>query len=556
MQSSSNQKITKSFSPSPALKLELVVVSLVINVLGLALPIALLQVYDRILPNQSLGTVSLLASGVAIAILLEALMRFSRLAILGSVGASFEYGLSSAAYKHLLASDLIEFEKTSAGEHLERMNALTTVRDHYSGQAFMSLLDLPFAFVYLGLMYYLAGFLVVIPLVLFIGAITMAWFVGSRLRLDVANLGHVDDRRSTFLIKALNDLFTVKSVSLETTLKRRFEAVQDERVVLAHDVDMRTNLLRNISISATQVSIVLVAAFGSLMVLGGTLTVGSLAASTLLAGRGLQPLQAMTAFWARSQTIQNALDRIDAIFKLPLERTMDTSSTGRIPASQIQGRLELENVSFRFDPDGTDAVKDISIIIEPGEMVAFVGPNNSGKSVLLQLFAGILKPTQGQALLDDRPMDAFDAVSLQEVMAVLPQHETMFNGTIMDNITLFRPQLEDRAREAANIMDLGGTIEAMPRGFNTRIGDGPQDTLPRGVAQRVAIARALVGVPKIILFDEANSAVDFQGDEAVKKFLSEIHGSSTVLIISHRPSILDIADRIIHIADGQLETED
>lgn len=550
---------SKSIPSTHALSLygnaELIIASLTINILGLALPLALLQVYDRILPNQSTGTVLLLAAGVIGAMALEALMRYWRSVSLSSAGARFEAAVGRSAFEHLTRADLLAVSKSSVGDHLDRLNAVTTIRDHYSGQDKISLLDLPFCFLYIFVIYYVAGALAFIPALIVAVAILLYVMVGSDLKGDVANSRRREDTRFSFLVTTLNSLFTIKAASLESGLLQRFHEHQERTMEAARPVDIKSSLLRDIGQTAGQLVTVLVGAIGAYFVIEGSLTVGALAAATLLSGRSVQPLQAWAAYWARAQTVATAKDAIGTLFALPLD-ARETDKSDETAPVQNPGALTLERVRLRFDGHDEDTLRDIDLDIRPGEVIGVTGRNDSGKSVLLRVMAGHYQPTSGTISLDGRPLTSYSQERLRSLITLLPQDEVVFSGTIMDNLTLFRPYLAPRAIAAAEAVKIKTYIDRTPAGFNTVLGDGPQDTLPRGLAQRVAIARALVIQPRVVLFDEANSAVDFFGDTVIKDLLMTLKGNCTLVLVSHRPSLLELAERTFFMEDGMIELLD
>ena len=531
---------------------EIAVATVLINLLGLALPLALLQVYDRIIPNQSTATLALIVSGVAIAVLLEALMRLSRSYIMGRIGAKFEHQAGCAAFDHMLSSDIGTFERTGSGVHQERFGALNQMRDFYSGQAILTLLDLPFAFLFLGLIFALGGSVVVVPLALAVLFFLSIIAMGRRLegRMD-AQLEREENRYS-FLIGVLNGIHTVKSMAFENLLQRRFEQLQEDKIRGAIGVDELSLRMTDMGHLLTQICIILVVAYGGALVINGTLTIGALAACTLLAGRALQPLNGVIGFWTRFQTIRNARKRFRAIFEMPETYSDDATN---LEDAELKGAIDLQGVSFQFDEDSPRVLDEVDLSIAPGDMIGIAGPNGSGKTVLLTLIRGLIAPTKGQATIDGRPISSYSAESLKGQVAYLPQREALFKGTILDNITTFRPELKEQAKAVAKLVGLTEIIGKMPLGYQTIVGAGSGDLLPRGVAQRIALARVLFDRPKIILFDEANSAMDDAGDAYLKELLELVKGNTTCIVVSHRPSVLRITDRIHHMDQGRLDYE-
>lgn len=526
---------------------DLGVASLFLNILGLAMPMSLLQVYDRILPNKSTGTMVLLLLGVLGALVLETVLNFGRSWVTGWVGARFEHKAGCEALRRLVMTGINHFEKEGSGVHLERMNSLGTVREFYAGQALLTLLDLPFALLYLGLVWMMGGWLVLVPLVLLIGFALAAMHVGKALRDAIQRRITADDRRFNFIIEVLGGIHSVKAMSMEAQMVRRYERLQESCAEGYHQVALKSSNALGVSSFFSQMTTIAVAAFGSLIVINGEMTTGGLAACSLLAGRAMAPLQKALGVWTRFQTFLLARERLKGVYELPSE-----APPGLPKMASVRGKLELDKVAFRFNDKGPDVIAQASISIEEGECVAILGGNGSGKTTLLTLMQGALRPTAGRVLVDGEDATLYEPQSIRDKIAYLPQSGILFQGTILQNITMFRPELDDVAVETAALLGLDEVVATMPMGFDSSVGDGAYDSLPRGIKQRIAIARALVNNPRIVLFDEANTAVDGAGDNFLRVWLERAKGKRTLVLVTHRPSLVKLADNVYDLEGGHL----
>jgi ATP-binding cassette subfamily C protein LapB len=526
---------------------DLFLASLFLNLLGLALPLSMLQIYDRILPNHSVGTMVLLLFGVLGALVMESILSFARSYITGWVGARFEHQAACLGLERMLMTSLHIYEKEGSGVHLDRMSSLAIVRDFYAGQALMTFFDLPFAILYLGLVGLLGGSLVIVPSIILIGFALSAVKIGTKLRGTIQSRMTSDDRRFNFLIEVLGGIHSVKAMAMEAQMVRRYERLQENCAQANHDVALESSAALSISAFFNQVTMLAVVAFGSLIVMHGDMTTGGLAACSMLAGRAMTPLQKALSVWTRFQTFMLARKRIEELFALPLEAKPGLPQLGK-----VQGGLTLENVSFRFSDKMPWVIKNATINVEPCECVAISGDNGSGKTTLLALMQGTLRPTEGRALVDGLDVNDFDPKSIREQIAHLPQMGVLFQGTILQNLTMFRSSLEDVAIETASLLGLDEVVATMAFGFDTPVADGAYDSLPRGIKQRIAITRALVSNPKIVLFDEANASVDTAGDNFLRVWLERAKGKRTLILVTPRPSLLKMADRVFDIKDGQL----
>ncbi|MGB1027068.1 MAG: ABC transporter transmembrane domain-containing protein, partial [Rhodospirillaceae bacterium] len=353
-----------SYSTLSGLMPEIIVVSLFLNVLSLALPLVLLQVYDRIVPNAALGTLSFLVIGVGGALMLESILRLGRSYVTGWVGARFEHMSGVASLRRLLFTGIQDFEKTGSGVHLERMGALAVVKDFYAGQSLISIIDLPFAFLYLGIIYLLGGWLVVIPLVLLACFILTAYLLGRELKGAIKDRMTFDDRRINFIIEILNGSHTLKSMAMEAQMLRRYERLQETCGKGNYRVALASAWALSAGAFFSQATMVATVAVGAWLVVGQEMTMGALAACTLLAGRSLAPVQKVLGVWTRFQTIRLARARLQEIFALEPE------AVAGLPEPQgVEGRLTLDNVSFQFDGTSEPMLKELNLDAAPGECI-------------------------------------------------------------------------------------------------------------------------------------------------------------------------------------------
>ncbi|MDV7340302.1 ATP-binding cassette domain-containing protein [Terasakiella sp. A23] len=527
---------------------DILLASLFINLLSLAMPLSLLQIYDRILPNSSLNTLAMLIGGIAIALLLEAALRIGRAYLSGWVGARFEHMAGCAAIERVLSTSVNDFEKEGSGVHLERIGSLGTLKEFYAGQAMMTLFDLPFAFIFLMLISYLAGSLVFVPIVLITLFALSAWRVGGSLRSALAERMQADERRFNFIIEVLRGIHTLKSMAMETQMLRRYERLQEACAKTDYDVTRHSSTAMGLGALYSQVTMFAVVGFGSTFVIDGQLTVGGLAACTMLSGRSMQPLQRAVGIWARFQSIQLARDKMREIFELQPE------TQGNLPAigAEYEGHIELRNVALQFEEDQPPLFQNVNLTVEPGQIIGISGGNASGKSSLLYLMMGAMRTSQGEVLIGGQEINEIDPSSVRRKIAYLPQHGVLFNGTILDNLTMFKPELEEKALRMARLLGLDDVVARMPLGYDTHVGNGAYDSLPRGIKQRVAIARALMSDPVVLLFDEANAAMDSAGDRVLTEFLEQARGKRTLILVSHRPSLLRMADEVYDLNNGEL----
>ncbi len=532
--------ILRSLSGASA---ELVLSSLLISLLSLALPIAMLHVYDRVLAQGGVATFWALASAVVVALVLETLLRCIRARVVARVGGAWEARAQAGAMGVLSRTPLARFERSGAGLYLERLASIATVREAYSGAAFQALLDLPFCLLYVAMMAHLSPTLAAIPVLLATVYLAASLIVGHHLRRTVADLAEGEERRFNMLFDVLSHIHTVKALGLEQQMLRR-----NERLILRCAAARRA--LASLSghghgaaLLLTSIGAGLVAAFGAIEVIEGRITVGALGACLLLNGRALQPLSAALTVFTRAEVLRGTAHRLAEITSLPVAPPAP-------PLSVSRGEVRIECALVRRG-NGTAVIAGLDLVVPAGAMIGITARNGTGKTTLLRLISGLATPLHGRVTIDGIDLSHVDPDSIPASVAYLPTQAALVRGTLIENLTMHRPALASRARAVAAELGLDAVAATLPQGYDTPLGDGGA-LLPRGAVQLVGIARALAPGPRVILFDEANVFLDAAGDRAMHALLARLRGHCTVILVSSRPSTLALAERRYTLADARL----
>ena len=526
---------------------ELLLASLLVTLLGLALPITLLQVYDRILPNAAFGTLEVLALLVAVAVTMESGLCMLRGHILGRLAAAAEVQAHRAAMGRILGTPSRHFEAHGNGYYSERLAAIGSLREAWSGPSLQALLDVPFAFLYLLAIWWIAGALVLVPLGVLAAVILAAAWQGRRVRDRAERLALAEEHRFNFLFDTLRGLQSLKLLGAERLIEGRYERLQGNTARLRRELSNATAAGQESGLLLAQISTVVTAAWGCLMVIDGTLTVGGLGACTMLAGRCMQPLLGGAALWSRLQAVGHARRCVAELAMLPVEARPHLP-----PLRPTAGRIALHGIRFGAMPDGTALFDGLSLEVAPGEIIGITGPNGSGRSALLRLITGEIRAASGAVLVDGQDLRLHDAVAARHLVALVPPDPALLRATLLENLTLHQPELTEAALRLAVAMGLDVMAARLPGHWHTPVGIGATP-LPRGVAQRIGIVRALIQQPRILLLDDVNAQLDQDGDARMIRLLGDLRGRTTVVMISHRRSILAVADRVLQIADGQLK---
>ena len=408
-------------------------------------------------------------------------------------------------------------------------------------------MDLPFVLLFLGILAYIGTWLVLVPIVLLVLLGWIAFKLGIHLRESIEDDTLWEDRKYSFIIEVLRGIHSVKSMAMESLMDRRYERLMENCSKSSYNVIYLNSLAQGIGTTFSQITMVAVAGIGSLLVIQNEITLGALAASILLSGRTVQPLLRALGIWTRFQHIQIAHDKLTKIDEIKQERVEETVDVNRVET------IELKNFSFKYNEDDDFALNNINLKLNHGDIIGIRGGNSSGKSTLLWAMMGGLTPTKGELLINGKNPETYSTNSIRSRMAYLPSHPIMFQGTIMDNLTMFQGDDKiDSVMKASEHMDLNQILVRMPEGFETMVGDASQNELPAGIVQRIAIIRALATNPDVILFDEANSGLDSSSDEDLKNLMEKLKGKCTIILVSFRPSLLKLADKIYDLKEGEL----
>ena len=531
-------------------KKQLAVTSFVINLLALALPLTTLQVYDRLLLNPNAGTLYVLSAGVVALLVLETLLRLARAYVINWAGAVYEHTLSCNALRHMLGAQADALATDKPGAHLQRMNRITRLREFASGQALVALIDLPFVVIFLVLIFWLAGALVLVPLVLLVVFGILAFRLGRRLKTTLHKRDEHDRARLNFIIEALEGIHTLKALALEPFFQRIYEQRQQDTDTAGYFIAKMNAASANYGALFSQIMVVGMIAFGAPLAMGGTLTMGTLIACVLLAGRIMRPVQQALGLWVRYQDFQLAREDVGRIFTLPKTQRVDPENLG-----ERDGTLQLENVTFRDKAEGKALFENVTLALKHGDIVSLSGSRGSGKDILLRTVAGLYKPASGKVLIDGTEATQYPARELIKHVGYLPMEGVIFRGTIRENLSAFGEHDNTQVEEIVRLLNLDREIRKLPGGYETKLQGSQADPVPPGIRQRIVIARALAPKPRIILFGNADRGLDKEGYNRVYSLLARLKGKATMVIVSDDRNMVRLADRHYMLESGTLREE-
>lgn len=545
-----NKSISKGLYLKPFDICILIFSSLIINLFSLAVPLVTLQVYDRILSFQSVGTLQVLSAGVGVIVVLEIVLKLSRSSLIGWTSARFEHAASMGVLRHIMSAKLGELSAFSSGEQLHRMSAIAKLKSFYSGQSLISLIDLPFVAIFLGFIAYLSGPLVIVPVLLLAAFGLYALALGASMKKALVMRDHDDDRRINFISEILDHVHTVKMMGLEAAFQRRHEALQGQNIQDSHVLSEKNAQAYNAASLFTQAMMVAMVSIGAMMVLGGQITMGVLIACVLLSGRIMQPVQRALSFWVSFQDYRLAKKKIDELMDVPVQVKMAAQGL-----SAPKGKLEIKDLTFGYGQDKF-LFKDLSLKLAAGKAIALGGPPGDGKTSLLKLIAGLNEPHNGEILIDGLKTCRIPCAEISKYVGYLPADADIFQGTIMENLTGFRPELQEQALEIAGYLGIDKVVSKLAAGYQTQLFDSPADPLTPGLKQRITIGRVLVNKPRLLLFDYADKSLDRDGYNHVFRLLGQLKGQASMIIVSNDRNILHLAQEEYVIEDGKLVVMD
>lgn len=524
----------------------IVAASLASSVLTLGLPISVLQVYDRVLPNQSIPTLFVLVMTLIAVVIIDAILKTFRSQLLSWTAAKYEYQLGCSLTSALLNARLNLLEQDGPGTQSRRLAAIDNLKGFYCGSAATAVFDLPLVIISIGLVTLIGGWLVMVPITLTAIFLITGWLIGNRLHAVLSDRNVSDDRRQNFLIELFSGIASVKSLALEEQMSRRYERLLDGADPLVYRAAKLNATLKGMSDAFAQLMVMVVASAAAWFVIHGQMTLGEMAACTLLCGRTLQPTLQTLGLWSQYQSTRIAREQLaGGLSLLP-------QASGCIQP-KLKGGFELSGINYLHPKTRAVLFDRLDLSVIPGEIVGIRGGDGSGKSSLVQILTGMVKPDEGEVTYDGLPLSEIDLSCLRRQVSVVSERAPQFNGTLMDNLTLF--QGENVAVDEAELLRILGIDDAVAKlalGYSTRIHAGTTDA-SEGLMQRIGIARALINRPKILILDEANNGLDQEGDRRLAELLRHLKGRVTVLLITQRPSLLDIADRKLEIVSGRLE---
>jgi ATP-binding cassette subfamily C protein LapB len=527
-----------------------VIAALVINLLGIALPLFVMNVYDRVIPNNSVPTLWALAAGVIIALGGDFILRMLRAGVIENSGRRVDMKVSAVLFEQALDATMAS-RSARAGEFANHIREFESVRDFFTSSSIVSVIDLLFIGVFLGLLYMIVGELALVPLLAVPVVLVATLIIQVPLARSVSQAQITKTNRHTILVESLVSIETVKAVGGEGVLQKRWEDAVAGSVRASSSMRFWSSLAMYLSLLVQQgVSVVLIV-WGVYLVAAGNITIGALIASNILAGRVLAPLSGIATTLARAQTSFSALKQLNRM--MGLDRDHKNLPAGGAPIAG--GRLEVRDVDFSYPGHQTKALDGLSLKIDVGERVGIVGKVASGKSTLGKLLCGLYSADAGAVIVDGTDVKHRWMADLRKAVAYVGQEPELFAGTLRENIAFGRDEDEASFDEAARASGIALLAQSHPLGYSLPVGERGR-AISGGQRQAVAIARALLGQPRVVYLDEPTSAMDNLTEAAfIRSFRNWLKPDTTLIIATHRVSMLELVDRLIVLENGRVAAD-
>lgn len=522
--------------------------TILVNILGLVASLFSMQVYDRVIPNQAWTTLWTLATGVVLANLFELSLRWVRSWLVDSAAEYADRVVSARLFRRVLGVNMLS-RPASAGGLASMVREFDTVRDFFASLTLLAATDLPFLLLFLGVMAWIGGPLFWVPaiaiLLVLLGALILQWPL-AKLARDC--LRHGGDRQG-LLVESVDGLETLRLWRAESSAQKRWEELTELSAESNHRLRSITSGAQSFTGWIQQFCYVAVIVWGVYLIADGKATMGALIAASMLTGRALAPLSSMMGLAARWQQTRSAMATLDKLMEHPQHRDPQRQYASLPP---IQGRLKFENLVFSFPKSPQPALHQLNLEVPSGSHLALLGRVGSGKSTLLRMTAGLFEPNSGHVLLDDIDIRQIDPTHrLSEIMLV-GQNARLFMGTLRHNLQLGDVDIHDvRILRVLDSLGLGDWVRSMPRGLDSFLAENGVG-VSAGQAQLLSIARLLLRSPHVVLLDEPTSHLDHQTEQRVIDTLREYLQGKTLIMATHRPQILTLAENVAVLEHGRL----
>jgi len=520
--------------------------AVMINILATASPLLTMNVYDRVVPNNAISTLWFLAGGAMLCYLFDFVLKSLRAHFVDTSGKKADQVISARIFEQMLAMKMAA-RPPSVGIHAANLREFETLRDFFASATITAIIDFPFMLLFLLLIWLIAGPVAFVPLALLPLVIGAGLLLQRPLDKVVKESMRENSYKSGLIFETLSGLETVKVQAAESHLQRKWEELTEQAALTSLKSRAISALGVNFAVLVSNLSTVGMLVYGCYLIADHQMTQGALIAAVMLSSRAMAPMASIASLLTRFSQSKEALERFNQLMKAPVERP---AGQNFISVPVMKGKIEFLDVNFRYPKQEIPALDNITFGIKPGEHIGIIGPVGSGKTTIERLILNLYQPDSGSVQVDGIDVRQIDPADLRRNIGVVQQTPYLFFGTVRENITLGHEFVPFTAvRRAAEMAGVMSFLRDTKAGLDTQVGERGEN-LSGGQRQAIAIARALLYNPPILLLDEPTASIDPGSERRLYNHLKEITKGKTVLLVTHKSSVLGLVDRLILMDHG------
>ncbi len=525
-----------------------IIAALLINMFIMATPLFTMNVYDRVLPNNAMATLWVMAIGILVVMVFDFVLKLMRAHFLEVASKKSDVIMSTNIFDQLLNIRL-DAKPASTGQFVNRLQSFESVREFFASATVASIVDLPFVILFIIIIFYIGGAVGYISIATVIIAFAFSYYMQKPIKKSVQQSAKEEQIKQTALTEAVSGLEIIKSVRAQNRMKTYWENSVEKTSHYGKKSHFLSQIVTFFTAFIAQLSNIAIVVVGVYLASEGEMTMGAIIATMMLNSRVIAPVSQFVGMIIRLDRTLLSLENIDEIMKMPVEREENRSYLSR---KNLDGDIVFKEVVFSYKGQQFDVLKNINLTIKKGEKVGIIGKIGSGKSTLWKLIMNLYEPTKGSISIDKSDIRQIDPVDLRRAIGCVPQEPFLFMGSIKDNITIGELNASDddvlKAAKIAGVHDFLGKHES---GYDLVVGERGEG-LSGGERQSVTLARAILTNPNIMILDEPTNSMDGQTEEVFKRRIKDIVRDKTLILVTHRPSVLSLVDRLIVMDDGKI----
>ena len=522
--------------------------AVLINVFALAMPLFSMNVYDRVVPNNAVETLWVLAIGISLVLIFNFVLTTTRAYVVDAASKRVDVQLSAQIMERVL--DLrMESRPASVGSFAANLRSFESVRDFIASASLTTLVDLPFVLLFLVAIAWISPWMLIPPVVAIAAILLVSFWAQARMESLTLKTFQASSQRNALLVESLTNLEAVKTLNAQGGVQRLWESSTQYIAYMGGKIKFISSGTVNFVQTLQQLVTIAVVVIGVYQVQDSALSMGGIIAASMIAGRCLAPFGQVAGLMMQFHNARTSLNSIDNYMKMPVEHEADREFVSR---PDLRGAIEFRNVSFSYPGSEQASLSGVSFSVRPGERVGIIGRIGSGKTTLEKLVLGLYQPTEGSVLIDGVDARQIDPVDLRRAIGHVPQDPMLFYGSLKHNLLVGAPFAgESDMLHAARIAGVDEFVARNPKGYDMLVGERGE-SLSGGQRQSIAVARALINDPAILLLDEPSSNLDNQSEAQLKRRLEEASQGKTILLVTHRTALLTLVDRLIVIDGGRI----